>query len=41
MLMSLLEDIYNPTYSLFFSPNYKTDKNKLFDGKIKDKMDQL
>jgi hypothetical protein len=41
MVLSLLEDVYNPTYALFFSPNYKTEQKRLFDGKIKDKLDQL
>lgn len=27
--------------ALFFSPNYKTEQKRLFDGKIKDKLDQL
>ena len=41
MILSLLDDIYNPTYALFFSPNYAIEKNRLFDGKIKDKLDSL
>ncbi len=41
MILSLLDDVYNPTYALFFSPNYKTEQKRLFDGKIKDKLDQL
>ena len=41
MLLALLDDIYNPTYALFFSPNYATEKNRLYDGKIKDKLDLL
>lgn len=41
MVISLLEDIYNPTYALFFSPNYATESERLFDGKIKEKLDQL
>ena len=35
MLCSLVDDIYNPTYALFFSPNYANERNRLFDGKIK------
>ena len=41
MVLSLLEDIYNPTFSLFFSPSHQTEKTKLFDSKIKPKLDQL
>ena len=41
MILSLLDDLYNPTYALFFSPNYATEKNRLFDGKIKEKLDLL
>ena len=41
MVISLLEDIFQPTFSLFFSPNYAKEKERLFAGKIKDKLDQL
>lgn len=41
MVLSLLDEIFNPTMALFFSPNYKTEQKRLFDGKIKDKLDQL
>lgn len=41
MVISLLEDIFNPTYALFFSPNYATESERLFEGKIKEKLDQL
>lgn len=41
MIISLLDDIYNPTYALFFSPNYATESDRLFQGKIKEKLDQL
>ena len=41
MVMSLLEDIFQPTFALFFSPNYAKEKERLFDGKIKDKLNQL
>lgn len=35
MLLSVLEDIYNPTYALFFSPAHATTSEQLFNGKIK------
>lgn len=41
MVLSLLDEIFNPTMALFFSPNHKTEQKRLFDGKIKDKLDQL
>lgn len=41
MLMSVLEEIYSPTYALFFSPNHQTQGERLFNAKIKDKLDQL
>lgn len=41
MVLSLLEDIYNPTFSLFFSPNNQVEKVKLYDNKIKAKLDEL
>jgi hypothetical protein len=41
MVLSLIEDIFNPTFSLFFSPNYETDKVRLYDGKIKAKVEEL
>ena len=41
MVISLLDDIYNPTYALFFSPRYAEESEKLFNGKIKEKLDQL
>ena len=41
MILSLLDDIYNPTYSLFFSPNYEKEKVRLFDSKIKGKLNEI
>ena len=41
MVISLLEDIFQPTFNLFFSPNYAKERERLFNGKIKDKLDQL
>lgn len=41
MVISLLDDIFSPTFALFFSPNYQTESERLFNGKIKDKFDQL
>ena len=41
MLVSLLDDIYNPTYALFFSPNHANESSRLFDGKIKEKLELL
>lgn len=41
MLVSLMDDIFNPTMALFFSPNYSTESNRLFDGKIKEKLDLI
>jgi glutathione S-transferase len=38
MVLSLLEDIFNPVFSTFFSPNHQTDKVRLFDNKVKVKM---
>ena len=41
MIISLLDDIYSPTYALFFSPRYAEESERLFNGKIKEKLDQL
>ena len=41
MVLSLLDDIYSPTYALFFSPRYAEESERLFNGKIKEKLDQL
>lgn len=41
MVNSLLDDIYQPTFSLFFSPVYDKEKERLFNGKIKEKLEQL
>lgn len=38
MVLSVLEEIYNPTYALFFSPNHEKESERLFAGKIKDKL---
>jgi len=41
MVLSLLDDIYTPTFSLFFSPNNQVEKVKLYDNKIKAKLEEL
>ncbi len=41
MVLSLLEDIFNPVFSTFFSPNHQNDKTRLFDNKVKVKMEEL
>jgi hypothetical protein len=41
MVLSLLDDIYNPTFSLFFSPNHEKESARLYEGKVKTKMDEL
>lgn len=41
MVISMLDDIYSPTFALFFSPRYAEESEKLFNGKIKEKLDQL
>lgn len=41
MVLSLLDEIFSPTYSLFFSPNHKAESARLFDGKIKGKISEL
>jgi hypothetical protein len=41
MVLSLLEDIFNPTFSMFFSPNHQNDKGRLYDNKIKVKIEEL
>lgn len=41
MILSLLDDIFNPTFSLFFSPNYEAESKRLFEGKIKGKLQEL
>lgn len=41
MVLSVLDEIYSPTYALFFSPNHQTQGERLFNAKVKDKLDQL
>lgn len=41
MIMSMLDDLYNPTFSLFFSPNYEQAKVGLYDNKLKPKIKDL
>jgi glutathione S-transferase len=41
MLLSLLEDIFNPVFSTFFSPNHQSDKVRLYDNKVKAKLEEL
>ena len=38
MVISMLDDIYNPSFSLFFSPNYEQTKVNLYDSKLKPKL---
>lgn len=37
----MLDDIYNPSYALFFSPRYAEESERLFNGKIKEKLEML
>ena len=39
--MFMLEDIFSLTLNLFFSPNYNTDKLRIYDSKIKTKLEEL
>jgi glutathione S-transferase len=41
MILSLLDDIFSPTFSMFFSPNHQADKVRLFDNKLKVKIQEL
>lgn len=41
MILSLLDDIFNPTFSMFFSPNHQADKVRLYDNKLKSKIQEL
>lgn len=41
MVMFMIEDIFNPTLNMFFSPNYNTDKVRLYDNKVKTKVEEL
>lgn len=41
MILSLLDDIFNPTFSMFFSPNHNADKVRLYDNKLKVKIEEL
>lgn len=41
MIISLLDDIFTPTFSLFFSPNHQNDKVRLYDNKVKAKLEEL
>jgi hypothetical protein len=41
MVISLLDDIYSPAFSMFFSPNHQVEKVKLYDNKIKAKVEEL
>lgn len=41
MVLFLLEDIHSPTSNLFYSPSYETEKQRLFDSKVKEKLAKL
>lgn len=41
MINSVIDEIFSPTQSLFFSPNYDKESQRLFEGKIKDKLTLL
>ena len=41
MVLFMLEDIFNPTVNMFYSPNYETEKVRLFDSKVKAKIEEL
>jgi len=37
----MLEDIFNPSLNMFFSPRYNEDKARLYDNKVKTKLEEL
>jgi glutathione S-transferase len=41
MVLFMLDEIHNPTINMFFSPNHETEKVRLFDSKIKAKIEEL
>lgn len=41
MLLFMLEDIFNPTLNMFFSPAHSTQKTALYDNKVKTKLEEL
>jgi len=41
MVLFMLEDIFNPTVNMFYSPNYETEKVRLYDSKVKAKIEEL
>ena len=41
MVLFMLEDIFNPTVNMFYSPNYETEKVRLYDSKVKNKITEL
>ena len=41
MINSVIDEIFSPTQSLFFSPNHDKESQRLFEGKIKDKLSLL
>lgn len=41
MVLFMLEDIYSPTVNMFYSPNYETEKARLYDSKVKAKLEEL
>lgn len=41
MVLFMLEDIFNPTINMFYSPVYDKEKGKLYDNKVKVKLEEL
>ncbi len=41
MLLFLLEDLFSLTMNLFFSPNYASDRTRIYDSKVKTKLEEL
>lgn len=37
----MLEDIFNPTLNMFYSPNHNSQKNRLYDNKVKAKLEEF
>jgi len=41
MLCSVIEDIFNTSFTLFFSPMYETEGKRIYDAKVKAKLTLL
>ena len=41
MVLFMLEEVASPTTNMFFSPNYETEKVRLYDSKVKVKIEEL